>query len=153
MRTFFAAAVGLALAAAGAAAHAQQISFPAPAFRGGNTDWQVVLDTQRDLSVSYRVKVPEAAKALAGSLQQKAAPPGEYALTGTIGAEKAAVTFKIAAIAQGTKCMLNNGKSGDATGPYTHAILVLPAQSKPPATAEHKAWPKQWYGCGRFTLD
>ena len=72
MRTHFAAAAALALAACACAAHAQMPTFPAPAFRGGNTDWQVVLTTtQSDLSVSYRLSVPEADKAQEGTLGQR----------------------------------------------------------------------------------
>ncbi|MBO7941856.1 hypothetical protein JTP77_039080, partial [Streptomyces sp. S9] len=76
MRTHFAAAAALALALCACAAHAQQPTFPAPAFRGGNVDWQVVLKTQQDLTVVYQLKVPEADKPQKGGLGQRNAAYG-----------------------------------------------------------------------------
>lgn len=153
MRPRFATAIAVALTAIGFAAHAQQITFPAPTFRGGNTDWQIVLNTQRDLSVYYAATVPEAVEPLRGRLQQDKAPYGRYVLNGTIGAEKAAVKVQIAPVQLGSTCKLNNGATRGALGPFTHAIQILPAQSRPPATKDHKAWPKLWYGCGNFAMD
>ena len=155
MRTFLAAACALVLAGSGAAAHAQQITFPAPAFRGGNTDWQVVLSTQQtDLSVVYRLSVPEAEEALSSGLSQRGAAAGEYQLVGTIGVEKTVLTVKIAPVALGQVCKLDNGLMGDAYGRFTYRIEIVAAKSKPVSTkATHQPWPAKWSGCGNFTLD
>ncbi|SDX85606.1 hypothetical protein [Lysobacter enzymogenes] len=155
MRTHFAAAAALALAACACAAHAQMPTFPAPAFRGGNTDWQVVLTTtQSDLSVSYRLSVPEADKAQEGSLGQRNAAYGEYRMAGVIGMEKSALTVKITAVPLGKPCKLDNGLMGDAYGRFTYSIEVIPQPSKPISTgSDHKPWPAKWSGCGNFTLD
>ncbi|UZW60651.1 hypothetical protein [Lysobacter enzymogenes] len=155
MRTFFAAACALVLAGSGAAAHAQQTTFPAPKFRGGNTDWQVVLSTrQTDLSVVYRLRVPQAADPLSSGLRHGGAAAGEYELTGTIGVEKTSVTVKIAPVPLGGVCKIDNGLMGDAYGRFAYSIDVIPEKSKPLSTkADHKPWPAKWSGCGNFTLD
>ncbi|MGH8082414.1 MAG: hypothetical protein ACREP7_17690 [Lysobacter sp.] len=153
MRISFLTAAGLALAAALAApcAFAQSVTFPSPAFRGGNTDWQIKLSTQQNLSVSYQLNVPEAKARLTGPLTQGRAPQNQYVLTGVIGQEKSVLTVKIAAVQLGDVCKDNKGNTGGAYGPYTYAILVVPDAGK--TGPDHKAWPKRWYGCGNFTLD
>ncbi|SDZ31585.1 hypothetical protein SAMN04487939_13912 [Lysobacter sp. yr284] len=155
MRTFFAAACALALAGFGAAAHAQQVTYPAPTFRGGNTDWQVVLSTrQTDLSVVYRLRVQQAADPLSSDLRQRSAATGEYELTGTIGVEKTSVTVKIVPVPLGGACTIDNGLMGDVYGRFAYSIKVIPEKSKPISTrAAHKPWPAEWSGCGNFTMD
>lgn len=155
MRSIFTvvAALGVAAAVFASTAFAQTPSFPSPNFRGGNTDWTVVLETQTDLTVRYSLKVPEARGILTGKLAQAKAPNSQYELNGVIGAEKAALKVKIAPVKLGDVCKDNKGSSTGPYGPYTYAILVYPAQSKPAATGQHKAWPKLWYGCGDFNAD
>lgn len=154
MRIHSAATAALALALCACAAHAQQPTFPAPAFRGGNVDWQVVLKTQQDLSVVYQLKVPQADKPQRGGLGQRKAAYGEYLLVGEIGVEKTSMTVKIAQIPLGKTCKLDNGLMGDSYGRFTYSIEVVPQQAKPVSTkADHKPWPAKWYGCGNFTLD
>jgi hypothetical protein len=153
MRTLFAAALALAAALAAPCVSAQAITFPSPAFRGGNTDWQIKLTTQSTTLV-YELKVPESAVRLNGPLKHVKAPqPGQYQLLGVIGVEKSALTVKIAPVKLGEKCQDNKGDIGGAYGPYTYAIVVAPTQFKPATGAKHKPWPKLWYGCGNFTLD
>lgn len=159
MRVSFTAAAALALAAALAApcAFAQAITFPAPAFRGGNTDrsgkpeWVVVLKTDSASKVVYALTVPEAKKPLNGPLDQIAAPQGQYQLVGVIGQEKTGLKVGIAPVKLGQVCKDNNGNTGGKYGPYTYAIMVTPAAQT--AGPDHKAWPVLWYGCGNFTLD
>lgn len=154
MRTHFAAAAALALALCACAAHAQQPTFPAPAFRGGNVDWQVVLKTQQDLAVIYQLKVPEADKPQKGGLGQRNAAYGGYVLVGEIGVEKTAMTVKIAPVPLGKPCKLANGLMGDSYGRFTYSIDVIPQKAKPVSTKiDHKPWPAKWSGCGNFTLD
>ncbi|MGO4261451.1 hypothetical protein [Lysobacter sp. TAB13] len=153
MRVSFTVAAGLALAAALAVpcAFAQAITFPAPAFRGGNTDWRVVLTTNADASVVYALTVPEAKKPLNGPLDQTAAPQGQYQLVGVIGQEKTGLKVQIAPVKLGQVCKDNKGNTGGKYGRYTYAIMVTPAAKN--AGPDHKAWPALWYGCGNFTLD
>jgi len=155
MRTHFAVAAALALAACACAAHAQQTTFPAPAFRGGNVDWQVVLTTNReDFSVDYSLKVREAEKLQEGGLDQRKTAYGQYLLVGAIGVEKTSLTVKIAPVPLGKPCKLSNGLMGDDYGRFTYSIEVIPQRSKPLSTgADHKPWPAKWSGCGNFTLD
>lgn len=155
MRTIFAVAAGLGLAAVlyVSSASAQNANFPAQNFHGGNIGWSVVLLTQDDASVVYSLKVPEARGTVAGKLKHKKAPAGQYVLTGVIGAEKAAVQVNIAPVKPGQVCKDSKGGSTGAHGPYTHVILIQPAQSSPVSTGQHKAWPKAWFGCGDFSQD
>lgn len=150
MRPLFAAAVAAALIATGFAAHAQRITFPAPVFRGGNSDWQLVLSMRPDASVDYDMKAPQAPAMLRGSLRLSAAPNGQYRLNGTIGAEKTVVQVQIAAVPPGSACVLDNGSRSGANGPFAYAVLVLPAQPQAPAPKGREVWPKRWSGCGNF---
>ena len=85
MRILFAAALALAAALAAPCVSAQAITFPSPAFRGGNTDWKIKL-TQSTTMV-YELKVPQSAERLNGPLTHvKASQPGQYQLLGVIGA-------------------------------------------------------------------
>lgn len=154
MRIHSAAAAALVLALCACAAQAQPVAFPAPTFRGGNVDWQVVLTTQSDLSVVYQIKVPQADKPQKGGLAQRNAARGEYLLVGTIGAEKTAMTVKIVPLPLGKPCKLNDGRTGDSYGRFTYLINVIPQPSKPVSTgSDHKPWPATWSGCGNFTLN
>lgn len=151
MRTYFVAACALALAASGLA-RAQQIAFPGAAFRGGNTDWQVVLDTREDGTVRYRLKVSEAVERQTGGLEHRQAQAGEFELVGAIGVERTALTVKIAPVPLGSDCKLKDGSMGGAYGRYTYTIRVLTDASRLRSSAAG-AWPKEWSGCGNFTLD
>ena len=152
MRILFAAALALAAALAAPCVSAQAITFPSPAFRGGNTDWKIKLT--QSTTVVYELKVPQSAERLNGPLTHvKAAQPGQYQLLGVIGVEKSALTVKIAPVKLGDTCKDNKGNIGGVYGPYTYAIMVVPAPAKPAAGSKHKPWPKLWYGCGNFTLD
>lgn len=148
------AAAALALAACACAAHAQTPTFPAPAFRGGNVDWQVVLTTQKDLSLAYELTVTEAPEPQKGGLSQRNAAYGGYLLVGEIGEEKTSMTVKIAPVPLGKTCELANGLMGDSYGRFTYSIEVIPQKAKPVSTKnDHKPWPAKWSGCGNFTLD
>lgn len=151
MRILFAVATSLGLATALLApcASAQAITFPAPAFRGGNTDWKVKIT--QTTTVIHELKVPQSAQLLRGPLRHTKAPMGQYQLTGVIGEEKTVLTVKIAPVKLGEVCKDNRGAIGGDYGPYTYAIMMIPAKNV--AGPKHKAWPKLWYGCGNFTLD
>lgn len=152
MRILFAAALALAAAFAAPCVSAQAITFPSPAFRGGNTDWKIKLSTQ-STTVVYELKVPQSAARLNGPLKHALAPQGQYQLLGVIGVEKSALTVKIAPVKLGDTCKDSKGDIGGAYGPYTYAIMVVPAPVKPATGSKHKPWPKLWFGCGNFTLD
>ncbi|MGO1003833.1 hypothetical protein [Lysobacter sp. CA196] len=148
MRIMFAAA-GLAMAAALAAApaSAQQITFPAPAFRGGDVvNWNVAMLTQRDLSVDYSLTVPESKGSLQGKLRQKAASAmGDYLLVGKLGTGAAAtdLTVKLVPVPLGKQCKDAKGSARGKYGPYTYVVVLTPAKLG--------QW-KQWKGCGNFTM-
>jgi len=152
MRILFAAALALAAALAAPCVSAQAVTFPSPTFRGGNTDWKIKLSSQSE-TVIYELKVPESATRLGGPLKHVKAEPGQYQLLGVIGEEKTALTVKIAPVKLGESCKDNKGNIGGVYGPYTYAVLVVPAPAKPATGSKHKPWPKLWYGCGNFTLD
>ncbi|MGN7919947.1 hypothetical protein [Lysobacter sp. ESA13C] len=149
MRIMFAAVAGLGLAAALAAAPAaaQQITFPAPVFRGGNgADWIVAMTTQPDYSVDYALTVPESRTPLRGKLQQKAASGmGDYLLVGKLGDGTAAtgLSTKLAPVPLGRQCIDAKGKSTGRYGSYTYTVVLTPAKLGP--------W-KVWKGCGNFTM-
>ena len=142
-----AAALGLAVAFAAAAAPAQQIAFPAPVFRGGNTDWQVKLTSAQDLSVGYELQVPQSSKRLSGPLQQqKADGYGRYTLTGKVALKVSTnISVQLAPVKLGEVCKDNKGNTQGPNGqPYSYAIQILDAgkTSKIPL----------WYGCGYFAI-
>ncbi|MGJ7904198.1 hypothetical protein [Lysobacter sp. 1R34A] len=150
MRIMFAAVAGLGLAAAlaAASASAQQITFPAPVFRGGNaTDWNVAMTTQQDFSIDYALTVPESTRLLKGKLQQKAASGmGDYLLVGKLGDGTAApgLTTKLAPVPLGKQCKDAKGNTRGKYGPYTYVVVLTPAKLGP--------W-KVWKGCGNFTMN
>ncbi|MGO1073560.1 hypothetical protein [Lysobacter sp. CA199] len=143
------AAVGLTAALSASPASAQSITFPAQNFQGGNTDWQVTLSTQDDLSVNYSLQAPQVKNALVGALEQQTAPQGQYQLTGTFGGKQTPLTVSIAPVKLGQVCKDNKGKTGSRQGPYTYAIQVIPQGAQP--SAQSKPWPSYLYGCGNFT--
>ena len=149
MRIMFTAVAGLGLAAAlaAASASAQQITFPAPAFRGGDaTTWNVAMLTQPDYSVDYTLTVPESTTPLKGKLQQKAASGmGDYLLAGKLGDGAAApgLSTKLLPVPLGQQCMDGNGKTRGKYGPYDYKVILTPAKLGP--------W-KVWTGCGTFTM-
>ncbi|MBX9400980.1 hypothetical protein K4L06_06615 [Lysobacter sp. BMK333-48F3] len=142
-----AAALGLAAAFAAAPAPAQQITFPAPVFRGGNTDWQVKLTTAQDLSVGYELQVPQASKVLTGPLQQqKVDGYGRYTLAGKVALKTTVnVSVQLAPVKLGDVCKDNKGNSRGPNGqPYSYAIQILD-------TGKSSKMPL-WYGCGYFAI-
>lgn len=142
-----AAALGLAAALAAVPAPAQQITFPAPVFRGGNTDWKVKLTTAQDYSVGYELQVPQASKILTGPLQQqKADGYGRYTLVGKVALKTAIdVSVQLAPVKLGQVCKDNKGNSKGPDGqPYSYAIQILD-------TGKSSKMPL-WYGCGNFAI-
>ncbi|WP_363799734.1 hypothetical protein ABU614_06180 [Lysobacter firmicutimachus] len=144
------AVLGLAALLAASPAPAQQITFPAPVFRGGNTDWQVKLTTARDLSVGYELKVPRA-KRLSGPLQQQATEGhGRYTLVGKIALKTTTnISVQLAPVKLGEVCKDKKGNTKDPNGqPFTYAIQILDLDK--PVKIGSTVIPL-WFGCGRFT--
>lgn len=148
MRIMFAAATGLGLAAALAAAPApaQQITFPAPVFHGGDIDWEVTLASNKS-TVGYALSgPPKAANPAKGSLTFVSASGFDaYWLTGKIGTGQAEsrLTVVLTPNELGEQCKDKAGKADGKYGRYSHTVTITPAKPTP--------WPTNWTGCGVFT--
>lgn len=150
MRIMFAVAAGFGLAAALAAAptSAQQITFPAPVFHGGDTDWDVKLDSKSGgPSIGYALSgPPKGAKPAEGSLTfVSASGYGGYTLKGKIGSDQtqSGMIVILLPAERGERCKTKDGKEGGKYGAYAYTVTIAPVTAS--------SGSKVWTGCGLFT--